>query len=167
MINNSQYGNKSKLNLPPAEYKLAYHDELTGRSCYTFVCVLEDLLWHLQARKNTIVTNGMSKFARNEENANSAVLVNVNPEDFKGESPLEGMYFKKELEEKAFLNWNGKNYFAPIQRLEDFLKNRETKKLGEIKPTYKPGVTYSNLNEILPEFVSNTLKMEYNILIVK
>lgn len=109
------------------------------------------------SEENTIVTNGMSKFARNEENANSAVLVNVNPEDFKGESPLEGMYFQKELEEKAF-ELGGKNYFAPIQRLEDFLKNRETKKLGEIKPTYKPGVTYSNLNEILPEFVSNTLK---------
>ena len=59
------------------------------------------MLWHLQARKNTIVTNGMSKFARNEENANSAVLVNVNPEDFKGESPLEGMYFQKRARGKG------------------------------------------------------------------
>lgn len=157
MINNSQYGNKSKLNLPPAEYKLAYHDELTGRSCYTFCMCPGGFVMASSSEENTIVTNGMSKFARNEENANSAVLVNVNPEDFKGESPLEGMYFQKELEEKAF-ELGGKNYFAPIQRLEDFLENKETKELGEIKPTYKPGVTYSNLNEILPEFVSNTLK---------
>lgn len=67
------------------------------------------------------------------------------------------MYFQKKLEEKAFI-LGGKNYFAPVQRLEDFFENRKTRELGEIKPTYKPGITFANLNEILPEFVSNTLK---------
>lgn len=99
----------------------------------------------------------MSKFARDGKNANSAVLVNVTPEDFKGESPLEGLYFQRELEEKAF-ELGGKNYFAPIQRVEDFMNNRKTDCLGDIKPTYKPGITYSNLNEILPKFVADTLK---------
>lgn len=70
---------------------------------------------------------------------------------------LLGIYFQKELEEKAFV-LGGSNYYAPIQKLKDFLNNRKTTELGNIKPTYKPGVTYSNLNEILPEFVSNTLK---------
>ena len=70
---------------------------------------------------------------------------------------LLGIYFQKELEEKAFV-LGGSNYYAPIQKLEDFLNNRKTTALGEVKPTYKPGVTYSNLNEILPEFVANTLK---------
>ena len=70
---------------------------------------------------------------------------------------LLGIYFQKELEEKAFV-LGGSNYYAPIQKLEDFLNNKKTSALGDVKPTYKPGVTYSNLNEILPEFVSNTLK---------
>ena len=103
------------------------------------------------------MTNGMSKFARDEENANSAILVNVVPEDFKGESPLEGVYFQKELEEKAF-KLGGSNYYAPVQRVEDFICNRKTIKFGEIKPTYRPGVTKTNLNDILPDFVSKTLK---------
>ena len=104
-----------------------------------------------------IVTNGMSKFARDGENANSAVLVSVTPEDFKGDSVLEGIYFQKELEEKAFA-LGGSNYFAPIQKVGDFLENRKTTELGEVKPTYKPGVTFSNLQEILPEYVIKTLK---------
>ena len=109
------------------------------------------------SEEGTIVTNGMSTFARDGENANSAVLVNITPEDFKGDSPLEGMYFQQELEEKAF-KLGGNNYNAPIQRVEDFLNNRKTTFIGEVKPTYKPGVTLANLQEILPDFVTKTLK---------
>ena len=154
MINKSQYGEITNLKLPPAEYKLAYHGD--ERSCYTFCMCPGGVVMASSSEENTIVTNGMSKFARDGENANSAVLVNVNVEDFEGESPLEGMYFQKELEEKAF-KLGGSNYFAPIQRFEDFEKNRKSTFIGEIKPTYKPGVTLSNLNEILPEFISKTL----------
>lgn len=155
MINLSQYGNKTKLNLPPAEYKLAYHGK--DRSCYTFCMCPGGEVVASSSEKNSIVTNGMSKFARNGENANSAVLVNIVPEDFEGDSPIAGIYFQKELEEKAFI-LGGSNYFAPIQRFEDFLNNRKSEKIGEIVPTYKPGVTLSNLNEILPDFISETLK---------
>lgn len=154
MINKSQYGEMTKLKLPPAEYKMAYHGE--ERSCYTFCMCPGGTVIASSSEPGTIVTNGMSKFARDGENANSAVLVNVTPDDFKGESPLEGMYFQKELEEKAF-KLAGSNYYAPIQRFEDFEKNQKSTFIGEIKPTYKPGVTLSNLNEILPEFVSKTL----------
>lgn len=99
----------------------------------------------------------MSYYERNGINANSAILVNVTPDDFKSSSPLAGIYFQKDLEEKAFV-LSGSNYFAPIQRVEDFLNNQKSKFIGSIKPTYLPGVTLSNLNNILPKFVSSTLK---------
>jgi hypothetical protein len=155
MINLSQYGDKTNLELPSAEYKLAYHGK--ERSCYTFCMCPGGTVIASSSEAGTIVTNGMSKFARDGENANSAVLVNIVPSDFEGDSPLAGIDFQKDLEEKAFI-LGGKNYFAPVQRFEDFLNNQKTVKLGEVKPSYKPGVTLSNLNEILPDFVSQTLK---------
>lgn len=154
MINKSQYGEITKLKLPPAEYKMAYHGE--NRSCYTFCMCPGGTVIASSSEPETIVTNGMSVYARNGENANSAVLVNVTPNDFKGESPLEGMYFQKDLEQKAF-KLGGSNYNAPIQRFEDFENNVKSTHIGEIKPTYKPGVTLSNLNEIFPDFISKTL----------
>ena len=154
MINKSQYGTETKLKLPPAEYKLAYHGE--ERSCYTFCMCPGGYVMASSSEENTIVSNGMSKFARDGENANSAVLVNVTPNDFEGDSPLAGIYFQKKLEEDAF-KLGGGNYYAPIQRYEDFKNNKKSEFIGEIKPTYRPGVTLSNLNEILPEFVSKTL----------
>lgn len=155
MINESQYGKNPKLKLPPAEYKLAYHGE--DRSCYTFCMCPGGTVMASSSEEGTIVTNGMSTFARDGENANSAVLVNITPEDFKGDSPLEGMYFQQELEEKAF-KLGGSNYNAPIQRVEDFLNDKKSTFIGEVKPTYKPGVTLANLQEILPDFVTKTLK---------
>lgn len=155
-INKAQYGTVSKLNLPPAEYKLAYHSP-SGRSCYTFCMCPGGVVMASSSDKNTIVTNGMSYFLRDGENANSAILVNVVPEDFEDDSPLAGIYFQKDLEEKAFI-LGSSNYFAPIQRVEDFLANKKSSAIGAIKPTYLPGVTLSNLNDILPEFVANTLK---------
>lgn len=155
MINESQYGTKTKLNLPPAEYKLAYHGK--NRSCYTFCMCPGGTVMASSSDNGEIVTNGMSKFARDGKNANSAVLVNVTPEDFKSESVLEGIYFQKELEKKAF-ELGGGNYFAPVQKVGDFLENRKTTEIGEVKPTYKPGVTLSNLQEILPDYIIQTLK---------
>ena len=105
----------------------------------------------------TIVTNGMSNFLRDGINANSALLVNITPEDFNSTYPLAGIYFQKDLEQKAFM-LGGSNYFAPVQRVQDFLENKKSKLIGEVKPSYQPGFTLSNLNEILPPFVSDTLK---------
>lgn len=122
-----------------------------------FVCVLDGVVIASSSEENTIVTNGMSNFLRDGKNANSAVLVNVTPNDFKSNSPLAGIYFQKDLEEKAF-NLGGNNYFAPIQRVEDFLNDRKSEFIGKVEPTYLPGVTLSNLQEILPTFVTDTLK---------
>lgn len=155
-INQAQYGNITKLDLPPAEYKLAYHSN-NGRSCYTFCMCPGGVVMASSSENNTIVTNGMSYFSRDGKNANSALLVNVTPEDFNSNSPLAGLYFQKDLEEKAFI-LGGSNYYAPIQRVEDFFKNQKSEHIGEVTPTYQPGFTFANLNEILPDFVADTLK---------
>ena len=159
-INLAQYGSQTKIHLPPADYKLAYHSP-SGRSCYTFCMCPGGVVIASSSEKNTIVTNGMSYYSRNGKNANSAVLVNVTPNDFEGTSPLAGIYFQKSLEEKAFV-LGGSNYYAPIQRFEDFIANQKSTFIGSVTPTYLPGVTLSNLNEILPDFVSATLKEGIN-----
>lgn len=156
MVNSAQYGDITNLKLPPAEYKLSYHSP-SGRSCYTFCMCPGGIVIASSSEDGTIVTNGMSYYARDGVNANSAVLVNVVPDDFKGTSPLEGLNFQKDLEQKAF-KLGGSNYFAPIQKLSDFLDNKTSTSIGSVAPTYKPGITLSNLNTILPDFVSKTLK---------
>lgn len=147
-INKAQYGTITKLKLPPAEYKLAYHSP-SGRSCYTFCMCPGGVVMPSSSDEKTIVTNGMSYFARNGKNANSAVLVNVVPSDFKDDSPLAGIAFQKDLEEKAF-ELGGSNYYAPIQRFEDFLLNKKSSKLVWLSLLNKPGITLSNLNQLLP-----------------
>lgn len=155
-INHAQYGESRHLKLPTADYKLVYHAK-NGRTCYTFCMCPGGQVMASNSEEYSIVTNGMSNFARDGENANSALLVNVAVEDYYKNSPLDGMYFQEDLEKKAF-ELGDKNYNAPAQRVEDFLKNKETVKFGKVKPTYMPGVTGADLNKILPQFISETMK---------
>ena len=155
-INKAQYGTHTKLNLPTADYKLVYHAK-NGRTCYTFCMCPGGQVMASNSEENSIVTNGMSNFARDGVNANSAVLVNITVDDYYKNTPLDGMYFQEDLERKAF-ELGGSNYNAPAQKVEDFLENKETVEFGKVKPTYMPGVTMANLNEILPYFVAETLK---------
>ena len=155
-INKAQYGTHTKLNLPTADYKLVYHAK-NGRTCYTFCMCPGGQVMASNSEENSIVTNGMSNFARDGVNANSAVLVNITVDDYYKNTPLDGMYFQEDLERKAF-ELGGSNYNAPAQKVEDFLENKETVEFGKVKPTYMPGVTMANLNEILPDFVAETLK---------
>jgi uncharacterized FAD-dependent dehydrogenase len=155
MINESQYGNITKLNLPPAEYKLAYHND--ERSCYTFCMCPGGEVIASSSEKEAIVTNGMSEFKRDKENANAALLVNVLTTDFTGTDPLAGMYFQEELEHHAYI-LGGSNGYAPVQRVEDYLNNKISKYVGEIIPSYKPGYTLTNLNELFPDYINKTLK---------
>ncbi|MDF2866419.1 MAG: FAD-dependent oxidoreductase [Clostridia bacterium] len=157
MINKSQYGefaNSPKLGA--ADYKLVYHGE-DNRSAYTFCMCPGGTVVAAASEENTVVTNGMSVYNRDGINSNSALVVGVFPEDFKDESPLAGMYFQRELEQKAFIA-GGKEYKAPAQLVGDFLKGNISTKLGEVKPTYTPGITFSDFNNILPEFITKTMK---------
>lgn len=155
-INKAQYGTQTKLKLPSADYKLVYHAK-NGRTCYTFCMCPGGQVMASNSEEESIVTNGMSDFARDGVNANSALLVNVTVEDYYKDTPLDGMYFQEDLERKAF-RLGGCNYNAPVQKVVDFLEDKTTTEFGKVKPTYMPGVTGANLNEILPEFVSETLK---------
>lgn len=155
MINKSQYG-KFYNKLPSADYKLSVHLP-NGRSAYTFCMCPGGLVVGAASETNTVVTNGMSNFARNEKNANSALLVGVNPIDFGDTSPLAGIEFQRKIERAAFKT-GGNNYFAPVQLVGDFLKGKGSKSIGNVEPSYRPGVTLTDLKECLPRYVIDTMK---------
>lgn len=155
-INQSQYDRLyAHPSLPPANYKLVTNTS-TGRSLYTFCMCPGGYVIPAASSSESVVTNGMSNFYRDAENANSAVLVGVNPDDFSGTDVLAGVAMQEELERQAFI-LGGRNGFAPCQRVEDFILNRPTSKPGEVIPSFRPGVSYTNIREILPEFISNTI----------
>lgn len=157
LINKSQYGDfYNHKALKSADYKLAEHLK-NGRGVYTFCMCPGGSVVSASSEENIVVTNGMSEFARDNENANSALLVSVNPNDFGDSHPLSGMYFQRLLESKAF-EIAGKNYNAPIQRVEDFLSNKSSRNIGDVKPSYKPDVTPSNIGYCLPDFIVESMQ---------
>ena len=155
MINKSQYGDLAEY-LENADYKLAVH-LADGRGVYTFCMCPGGYVVNSASEANTIVTNGMSYFSRAGENANSAVLVSVRPEDIKGNSPLAGFELQKEIESKAFYAGGG-GYCAPCERVGDFLGISRDAKHSEITPTIKPGVKFCRISDIFPEFITCSLK---------
>jgi hypothetical protein len=158
LINKSQYGNDYK-NLPAADYKMAVHLE-NGRGVYTFCMCPGGSVVASASEEDGIVTNGMSCFARDGKNANSALLVGVTPDDFKSDDPLAGMYFQREIERRAFEASN-RTYKAPCQRVGDFLGKKSTKDetaIGLTEPSYKPGVVWTSMDEILPDFVTDSMR---------
>lgn len=154
MINKSQYGKVYK-KLPAADYKMAVHLE-SGRGVYTFCMCPGGRVVASASEDGGVVTNGMSYFARDGKNANSALLVNVTPSDFKTDDPLAGMYFQREIEQRAF-EVGGKNYNAPCQRVGDFL-GAESNSEYTVEPTYKPNVTWVNLDEVFPKFITDSMR---------
>lgn len=156
MINKSQYGDFAKY-LPPADYKLVSHLE-NGRSAYTFCMCPGGVVVAAASEENTVVTNGMSYYKRDKENANSALLIGIQPEDFGSDDVLAGMYMQRNLEKKAFIE-GGSNYNAPVQTAGDLIKGVPTSKLGNIKPSYKPNVTPSDFRNIFPEFMYESFRL--------
>ncbi len=158
VINKSQYGKfYNHPSLGAAEYKLAVHLS-NKRGVYTFCMCPGGQVVASSSEKYSVVTNGMSKFARDELNANSAVLVNVYPDDFNDSNPLSGIEFQRKLERKAF-EIAGGNYNAPIQKVGDFLNGTVSKGLGVVVPTYKPGYSFCNFSDLFPNFILESLKM--------
>lgn len=155
MINHSQYG-KFADKLPAAEYKLSVKSE-NGRGVYTFCMCPGGVVVPAASEEGRLVVNGMSYSKRNLENANSAILVNVYPDDFGEGGVLAGVEFQRKLEEKAF-ELGGSDYKAPVQLFGDFVKNVKSKKLGKVKPSYAKGYKFANLNECFPDYINISLK---------
>ncbi len=155
-INKLQYKDAfSDDSLPTADYKLACHTD-TG-SAYSFCMCPGGEVVCGASEEDSIVTNGMSRFDRMAENSNAALLVGIAPEDIEGEDILAGMKLQRELEKKAF-KLGGGGYKAPCQRVKDFMAGIPSEGHGEVIPSYKPDVKYTNLAEILPDFICQTLK---------
>ena len=156
-VNEAQYGpGWERLDLPPADYKLSVHLP-DGGSAYTFCMCPGGSVVAAASEAGRVVTNGMSNFDRGGENANAALLVTLNPEDFPDHSTLGGMRWQREIEETAF-RAGGSNYRAPAQRVGDFLAKRPSTALGAVKPTYQPGVTLCDLHAVLPEQITGVLE---------
>ncbi len=155
LINDALY-HEFKNELPAADYKAAVHLK-DGRGVYTFCMCPGGSVVAAASEENTVVTNGMSNFARDGENANSALLVSVTPDDFANNDLFAGMKFQQKLEEAAFY-MGGANYFAPVQTVKDFQNNEKGTGLGNVTPTYPIGVTPSNLSGLFPEFITHSLR---------
>ncbi|MBQ0134655.1 MAG: FAD-dependent oxidoreductase [Clostridiales bacterium] len=157
LINESQYGAfAAHPALGAADYKLAVHLP-TGRDVYSFCMCPGGEVAAASSEEGRLCVNGMSPFARDGRNANSALLVNVQPSDFPGASPLAGIEFQRHWEEAAF-RLGGGLYRAPAQLVEDFLLGRPSEQGGSVKPTYPLGVRWCDLSECLPTFASASLR---------
>ncbi len=157
-INISQYGS-DETGLANANYKLVEHLD-NGRSVFTFCMCPGGYVVASSSDEGTIVTNGMSEYARDGRNANSAVLVNVTPEDFGSSEPLAGVDFQHKYEKLAF-ELGGRNYNAPAEKVKDFLAGKTSDFDGnfeKVKPTYKPHITLADLSKCLPDFVTQSLR---------
>lgn len=155
-IDRSQYGKfASNKRLGSANYKMNVHLE-NDRGVYTFCMCPGGKVVNASSEDGRLVTNGMSEFARDEINSNSALLVGVSPNDFAGEHPLRCMHFQRELEEKAFA-LGGENYNAPVQRVADFLQRQKSLNLGEVTPSIGPNYVLSNIGTIFPEYITESL----------
>ena len=142
--------------LGAADYKLVHHCQ-NGRSVYSFCMCPGGLVVAAASEPGRLVTNGMSQYARDEQNANAAIVVGITPEDFPSDHPLAGIALQRQLEEGAF-KLAGNTYHAPVQRLGDFLAGRPTTAIGSVKPSYRPGVTPSDLSTALPEYAITAIR---------
>ncbi|MFC2061691.1 NAD(P)/FAD-dependent oxidoreductase [Elusimicrobiota bacterium] len=157
LINRAQYKKYTgHPRLGAADYKLVYHSK-ESRSAYTFCMCPGGYVVPSSAECNTVSTNGMSRYNRKAANSNSAIVVPVGPSDFGSDHPLAGVEFQRKLEKAAF-ETGGSNYFAPVQRMKDFLACRPSTSLSNVIPSYKPGVNLADLNTCLPEEISGTIR---------
>lgn len=152
-INRMQYGSFAKF-LPPASYKGVVH--LKERSVYTFCMCPGGTVMASASEPNTIVTNGMSERNRDKANANSALLVNVTPEDYYKDSPLDGLDYQEKYEKMAF-DISG-DYRAPGNMVGEFLEHRVAKSYRSVKPSYPHGIVYCDFERCLPKYVVDAMR---------
>ncbi len=157
MIDISQYGKfAGHPKLGPADYRLTYKSK-SGRGVYSFCMCPGGEVVSAASEEGALATNGMSYYKRNLDNANSAVVVTVDENDFQGNSPLKGMEFQRYYERLAY-KLGGGNYVAPVQLIRDFIREKISTGFGEVKPTYRPGYEFRDLKQCLPSKVAIGLK---------
>jgi uncharacterized FAD-dependent dehydrogenase len=152
-IDKAQYGRHDPV-LPPADYKLVKH--LDEETVYTFCMCPGGYVVAAASEAGRCVTNGMSYADRDGVNANAALLVTLNPKDFPDDHVLSGMHWQEQIEETAF-KAGGSNFYAPAQLVGDFLKGIPSTGPRSVKPTYRPGVTWCDLHDVLPEKITRAL----------
>ena len=158
MISDSQYGAFAENPaLGAADYKLNVKLP-DGTSAYTFCMCPGGYVVAAASEEGGVVTNGMSNCARDGQNANAALLVTLTPEDFPDKGTLGGVRYQQQQLERAAFEAGGKNYHAPAQLVGDFLAHRPSTALGNVQPTYRPGVTLCDLHEVLPERITKVLE---------
>lgn len=156
LIDKAQYGSfAGHKALGAADYKLACHGK-HERGAYTFCMCPGGTVVAATSEKGGVVVNGMSEWARDGRNSNSALLVNVYPEDFPTEHVLSGFDLQKQMEQKAFILGGG-DYSAPCQLVGDFLENRKSTRLTFVEPTCPTGTTPGDIRQILPKKVTDTM----------
>lgn len=156
LINKSQYGKAAgHPALGAADYQLFYK---TGeRTVYSFCMCPGGIVVASASEPGMVVTNGMSEFARDKENANSALVVSVGPGDLGASHPLAGVEFQRRWERLAF-EVGGRDNSAPVQRLEDFIEGRNSGSLGSVRPSYTGKVRVADINLCLPAFITGPMK---------
>ncbi|HET8710743.1 MAG TPA: hypothetical protein VFM32_05165, partial [Spongiibacteraceae bacterium] len=146
--------------LGAADYKLVYHATLgqgKGRAVYSFCMCPGGTVVAATSEENRVVTNGMSQYSRNERNANAGIVVGIDPQkDFPGDV-LAGIELQEKLESRAF-ELGGSDYCAPAQLVGDFLRGVPSTKLGEVIPSYKPGVHLTDLASALPPYAIEAIR---------
>jgi uncharacterized FAD-dependent dehydrogenase len=155
MIDKARYGRSIK-QLGAAEYRLVHHAQ-NGRGVYSFCMCPGGTVVAAASEPGRVVTNGMSQYSRNERNANAGIVVGITPEvDYPGH-PLAGIALQRRWESAAFTA-GGSSYRAPAQLVGDFLAGRASTALGEVIPSYRPGVTPTDLSTCLPDYAITAMR---------
>ncbi|MBE0439156.1 MAG: NAD(P)/FAD-dependent oxidoreductase [Gammaproteobacteria bacterium] len=157
VIDKARFGdNAGNPILGAADYKLVHHCK-NGRSVYSFCMCPGGTVVAAASEQGGVVTNGMSQYSRNERNANAAIVVGIEPEkDYPGH-PLAGIDLQRKLEQLAY-KLGGGDYHAPAQLVGDYLKNKPSKALGDVIPSYQPGVNLGDLSKALPPFANEAIR---------
>ncbi|EJE8669675.1 NAD(P)/FAD-dependent oxidoreductase [Vibrio vulnificus] len=157
MIDEARFGsNAGNPILGAADYKLVHHCK-NGRTVYSFCMCPGGTVVAATSEEGRVVTNGMSQYSRAERNANSAIVVGISPDiDYPGD-PLAGIRFQRELESNAY-RLGGENYDAPAQKIGDFLKGRDPSALGDVEPSFTPGIKLTDLEKALPSFAIEAIR---------
>ena len=142
--------------LGAAAYSLS-HPCANGRTAYSFCMCPGGTVVAAASEPGRLVTNGMSQYSRNERNANAGFVVGVSPADYPSDHPLAGIELQRELEGRAFAAGGG-DYFAPGQRVGDFLAGQASTTLGTVTPSYKPGVRPTDLAPLMPPYVIEAMR---------